>query len=291
MKRVLAGVFMLGVVLVAGCASSNFQPGLSGESGDLSIISLNIHYLVPDNDKTDWMNRKNAVTEALKDLNADIVLFQEMETFDGGHAPSRNLQLDWVMSTVDGYVAAAIGEPSEYPITQPILFRKDRFDLLDQGFFFFSDTPDVIYSEPWSGSWPAFVTWILIEDRSTAGQIYVYNTHLDAFSRKNRSRGTNLISDRISDRKAGNAKVILAGDFNALKGAAVLRVLPEAGLARAPIEGSTYHFGSGKNLYGAIDHIYYSQGFQLVESGAVQRQWAGTWPSDHYPIYCSLLWQ
>ncbi len=290
MNKSLLLILSLSLVLAAGCASSDFHPGLSGESGDLSIVSLNIHYLVPDNDKTDWMNRKNAVTAALKDLNADIVLFQEMETFDGGHAPSRNLQLDWAMSTVDGYVAAAIGNPSEYPITQPILYRQDRFDLLDQGFFFFSETPDLIYSEPWSGSWPAFVTWILLQDQATGHQFYVYNTHLDAFIRKNRSRGTELIRDRIIDRKVGNAEVILAGDFNAMKGAAVLRVLPEAGMSRAPIDGSTFHFGTGKNLYGAIDHIYYSQGFQLLESGAVQRQWAGTWPSDHYPIYGLFRW-
>jgi endonuclease/exonuclease/phosphatase family metal-dependent hydrolase len=290
MDKLFLLVLSLILVLAAGCASSDFQPGLSGESGDLSIVSLNIHYLVPDNDKTDWENRKGAVTESLKDLNADIVLFQEMETFDGGHAASRNLQLDWVMSTVEGYVAAASGDPSEYPITQPILFRQNRFDLLDQGFFFFSETPDLIYSEPWSGSWPAFVTWILLQDQSTGQQFYVYNTHLDAFSRKNRSRGTELIRDRIIDQKVGNAEVILAGDFNALKGAAVLRVLPETGMSRAPIDGSTFHFGTGKNLYGAIDHIYYSQGFQLVESGAVQRQWAGAWPSDHYPIYSLFRW-
>jgi hypothetical protein len=48
----------------------------------------------------------------LKDLNADIVLFQEMETFDGGHVPTGNLQLDWVISTVDGYIAAVISEHS-----------------------------------------------------------------------------------------------------------------------------------------------------------------------------------
>ena len=84
--------------------------------------------------------------------------------------------------------------------------------------------------------------------------------------------------------------MILAGDFNALKGAAVLRVLPETGMSRAAIDGSTFHFGTGKNLYGAIDHIYYSQGFQLLESGVVQRQWAGFWPSDHYPIYGLFRW-
>lgn len=282
---------ILWVTLILGsCASSDFLPVNDDSLNEVSIISLNIHYLVPDNDRTGWEERKYAVTAELANLDADIVLFQEMETFEGAHLPSQNIQLDWVLNTVDGYLAGAVGDPSVFPVTQPILFKEERYALVDQGFFFFSDTPDDIYAMPWSGRWPAFTTWVLLRERRGNYEFYVYNVHLDAFSRKNRTRGTALIQERILNRLNTDAPVILAGDFNALKGSGILKGFADAGLVRVPADGSTYHFGSGLNLYGAIDHIFHTSGFSLVEAGIVQRKWKGAWPSDHHPAYAAFKW-
>lgn len=282
---VISVVIVLSVAPITGCTSSDFFPGGGRTESDISLVSLNIHYLVPGNDKTDWNSRKHSVTAALNELDADIILFQEMETFEGGHAPSRNIQLDWVLSTVAGYQAAAVGDPSVFPVTQPILYKPNLYTPVDQGYFFFSGTPDEIYSEPWSGRWPAFTTWVLLKRHIDGREFYIYNLHLDAFSRENRVRGTALIAERVNNRLKPEAPVILAGDFNLLKKAGVLKVLDEADLTRVPADGSTFHFGNGFNLYGAIDHIYYSAGVKLIEGGVIQRKWADGWLSDHYPVY------
>ena len=213
-----------------------------------------------------------------------------METFEGAHTSSRNIQLDWVLETVDGYTAGAFGDPTDFPVTQPILFKENIYTLVDQGFFFFSETPDVIYSTPWSGRWPAFTTWVLLRNRRDSRELYVYNVHLDAFSRKNRTRGINLVRDRILERENLNTPVILAGDFNVLKGSGVLKSIADADLSRVPADGSSYHFGSGLNLYGAIDHIFHTPGLTVVEAGIVQRKWKDEWPSDHHPAYAAFLW-
>lgn len=284
----MKSVIIPALILFAGCSSSEFEPGINSADTNVSLLSLNIHYLVPENDKTNWELRKYAVSDALNDVAADIVLFQEMETFEGGHAPSRNIQLEWVLDTVDGYAAAAVGDASEYPVTQPILYKDELFSPLEQGFFFFSDTPDQIYSEPWNGRWPAYTSWVLFKRLSDGREFYIFNLHLDAFSRKNRVRGAELIVERIKSRSNPDAPLILAGDFNLLKGSGVLKTLDDASLSRAPANGSTYHFGNGFNLYGAIDHIFYSSGFEIVEAGVLQRKWTGEWPSDHHPLYGSF---
>lgn len=284
----MKSVIIPALILFAGCSSSEFEPGNISADTNVSLLSLNIHYLVPENDKTNWELRKYAVSDALNDVAADIVLFQEMETFEGGHAPSRNIQLEWVLDTVDGYAAAAVGDASEYPVTQPILYKDELFSPLEQGFFFFSDTPDQIYSEPWNGRWPAYTSWVLFKRLSDGREFYIFNLHLDAFSRKNRVRGAELIVERIKSRSNPDAPLILAGDFNLLKGSGVLKTLDDASLSRAPANGSTYHFGNGFNLYGAIDHIFYSSGFEIVEAGVLQRKWTGEWPSDHHPLYGSF---
>jgi len=146
-------------------------------------------------------------------LNADIVIFQEMETSEEANTSSRNIQLDWVLDNVDGNTASAVGNPSDFPVTQPILFKESLYILEKLGFFFFSDNPDVIYSKPWSGRWPAFTTWVLIRNLSDNKELYIYNVHLDAFSRKNRTRGINLVMNRIHDRLSPDIPVILAAVF------------------------------------------------------------------------------
>ena len=95
---------------------------LAQSSDTVHIASFNIHYIVPHDNNDDWGERKYAVTRVLEDMNADIVAFQEMETFDGGHYSGWNLQLEWIVSTTTGYESAALGDPEAFPSTQPIIY-------------------------------------------------------------------------------------------------------------------------------------------------------------------------
>jgi hypothetical protein len=69
-------------------------------------------------------------------LNADVVGFQEMESFGRRSAPA-NLTLDYLRDQNPDYAVAAAGDPTEFPNTQPILYRADRLSLRDEGWFFF----------------------------------------------------------------------------------------------------------------------------------------------------------
>jgi len=281
LRRVAGCLFSL--VFFVSCSSPVW-------SGDFSIVSLNIHYLVPETDRTGWAERKHAVSAALNDLNPDIVAFQEMETFERGHFSSKNIQLDWVMSNNDGYSVGAYGSPEDFPITQPILYKTDRFSLSDQGFFFFSDDPDTPYSKPWRGDWPAFATWVLLKDVDSNQEIYVFNVHLDAYSRVNRIRSADLIRNRVDSRRRSNVPVIVAGDFNSLRRSRVIRLLADDLMRPVRLKGSTFHFGRGLNLYGPIDHVLHTPGIQPVESVVVQKKWNARWPSDHHPVFVSFQW-
>lgn len=280
--RFTAG-WLVSLVFLFSCSSPVWP-------ADVDLVSLNIHYLVPGADKTGWSERKYAVSSALDELDPDIVAFQEMETFERGHFSSKNIQLDWVMSTSDGYSVGAYGLPEDFPITQPILYKTDRFDLLDQGFFFFSAEPDTPYSKPWRGGWPAFTTWVLLKEVDTNQEIYVFNVHLDAFSRVNRVRGAELIRNRVESRLQPNIPAVVVGDFNSLRGSKVINILTDDLMQPVGLRGSTYHFGRGLNLYGPIDHVLHTSGILPVESVVVQKKWNAQWPSDHYPVYVSFRW-
>lgn len=263
----------------------------ANEPEDIRISSFNIHYVSAGQKKLAWENRKEAVTEAIRELNADIIAFQEMETFAGGSYNTENKQLDWVLKHFPQYTAGAYGNAAEYPNTQPILYRRDRFEQKSQGFFFFSDTPDVIYSRTFNGSWPAFCSWTQLTDKQTGDDFYVYNVHFEYKSMSNRGKSATLVKSRIAPVVA-NSPVILLGDINAASFSPTARKLKSTPLNLAKPAGATFHFNRGINLLPAIDHIFFSDHF--VQAGKMERlrkKYSKVWPTDHYPVSLNLRLQ
>ncbi len=258
-------------------------------SDTVHIASFNIHYIVPHDNNDDWEERRHAVTRVLEDMNADIVAFQEMETFDGGHYSERNLQLEWIMSTTMGYDAAAIGNPEVFPSTQPILYKDSKYVAEEQGFFFFSNTPDEIYSEQWNGGYPYFCSWARFRIENTEKKFYVFNVHNDFKSRSNRLKTSELVATRIKKIVQKDSPVIVLGDFNVPNRFKEIRLLEGIGLSVVPPNGATNRV-LGMHLLPAIDHILVNDVIS-VQSGI--KVWRGRYddiyPADHYPISVNIM--
>ena len=222
---------------------------------------------------------------AFKTVNADVIGFQEMESFGGRSESTTNLTLDWLLAQNPAYGAAAVGDPSVFPSTQPILYRKDRLTVEDQGWFFFSDTPDVIYSRTFNGSYPAFASWAQFADQLSGQMLRVVNVHTDFSSRTNRLQSMDLVATRISPWIDAGETVLVIGDFNARLGAQTLRIVEETGVTFTPVRGATYHLNRGINLFGAIDHIGYAGAARpLADPVVLREKFDGEWPTDHYPV-------
>ena len=205
-----------------------------------------------------------------------------MESFGRRSAPA-NLTLVYLRDQNPDYAVAAAGDPTEFPNTQPILYRADRLSLRDEGWFFFSKTPDVIYSRTFNGSWPAFASWAKFSDRN--GTVFrVYNLHTEYRSALNRKLSAALVAERIAESMT-RMPVFVIGDFNAIAGSATLGILEDAGVMFDPVQGPTFHFNGGLNLFPAIDHIGRSDGIIPVgDSFSVRGQFDGEWATDHYPV-------
>ncbi len=257
-------------------------------ASEIAVATLNIHYIYEGQTKMPWLERREAVVAALDDIDADLFAFQEMETFAGSHSNAANEQQAWIAAASPGYAFAATGDPALFPNTQPIMYRRDRFDMLDQGFFFFSPTPDELYSRPWHGRFPYFATWALFFDREAPGlpRFAVVNLHLDHSNRRDRRLAAELVLDRT--RAFGGLPILVVGDFNALASFRTVRTFRDAGFSVAPIKGASYHFGRGLDLYPAIDHVLYSPGWGLVSTSVYREAPGGIWPSDHYPVIATL---
>ncbi|MCF2905105.1 endonuclease/exonuclease/phosphatase family protein [Octadecabacter sp. CECT 8868] len=287
-KRLTVFFAMLIAVLGGMVACNSLpQPVQAPSPKNLRIATYNVHYIwmareTGDWSVGDWGRRKNALQLSVRALDADVIGFQEMESFGRNMAPA-NLTLDYLRMNNPDYAAAAVGDPAAFPSTQPIFYRTDRLHLRDQGWFFFSDTPDVIYSRTFNGSWPAFTSWAEFED--TSGTVFrVYNLHTEYRSASNRQLSAKLVADRIAA-PAAQMPVFVIGDFNAVSGSTTLGILEDAGVTFWPAQGSTYHFNRGLNLFPAIDHIGGTEGIDPIgETFSVRGKFDGEWPTDHYPI-------
>lgn len=296
MRRIVKG--MLGLVGLAvvllGCQQVRLSmgPGLSpAPEGALRVASYNVHYIIGHRAESDWgianwEARKGPLARAVAALDADVIAFQEMETFRGGNNDDDNLAREWLLDQVPGYAVAAIGDWRAFPSTQPIFYRPDRLRLRDQGWFMFSDTPDVAYSRTFDGGWSAFASWAEFE--GAGGVFRVVNLHTDYASASNREKSIALVAERVA---SWDVPVIVAGDFNARAGSDLLGQMEAVGVTFADVPGATYHLNRGIHLFGAIDHIGVTDRLRLAgEAVVVREKFGDVWPTDHYPVVVDVGW-
>jgi len=284
-SRLLCKSVTLSLLLITGLPGAE-QTEISQK---IRFSTINIHYTAPHQKKLAWNTRKDAVTQAIAEIDADVIAFQEMETFAGSSYNNENKQLDWVLQHFPEYQAGAYGDAETYPNTQPIIYRHERFTQKSQGFFFFSTTPEVIYSRTFNGSWPAFCSWTLLHDKHSGQDLYVYNIHFEYKSMSNRRKSAQLVQSRIKPVIQADNAVVVMGDTNAPGFAPTTRILRKIPLTLAKPDGPTFHFNRGLGLYPAIDHVLYSKHFkQTAKTHRLRKKYQGVWPSDHYPVTVEL---
>jgi endonuclease/exonuclease/phosphatase family metal-dependent hydrolase len=296
LAKAVAGLLALTALLacVQVYRNSGMAPLPGTDQSALRVATYNVHYIIVRRETGswslgDWQRRKDPLSAAFSFIGADLIAFQEMESFSGREADQDNLALDWLLEQHPDYAAAAVGDPAVFPSTQPFLYRRDRLKMTDQGWFFFSDTPDVIYSRTFNGSYPAFASWAAFTDRRTGAAFRAVNIHTDFKSRSNRLQSAALVAKRIAPWVDAGETLLVMGDMNGRLGDQTLEILREAGVTFAPVSGATFHFDRGLNLFGAIDHIGWAGAAETVSAPAVIRQqFLGEWPSDHYPVVLDL---
>jgi endonuclease/exonuclease/phosphatase family metal-dependent hydrolase len=94
-----------------------------------------------------------------------------------------------------------------------ILYRKDRFELLDGNTFWLSETPEEKGSVGWDAALPRIVTWVKFKDKQTGKVFFHFNTHFDHIGVVARNESAKLLKQRAHS-IAGDTPVIITGDFN-----------------------------------------------------------------------------
>ncbi len=230
-------------------------------------------------------DREEIVPQVVADYLPDSVGFQECEG-------------TWFLTLrtyLPEYQIIGVGRLTGIPLlgeSTAIMFRKDKYELVDWGTFWLSETPDKV-SIGWDSKYYRTCTWAVLKNKET-GECYAHvNTHLDNAGKDARINGLELVMEKAA---SFDMPVVLTGDFNFPKGSDLYKRLVSdkltdvSSVAQQADSGCTAHGYNGTVEGNPIDFICVNEKITDVKSYRIMReQYNGRYVSDHYPIYSDMI--
>ena len=268
-----------------------------GGERPVRAMSFNLRYGTAADGENAWEHRREFVADTVRAFAPDLLGTQESLAF----------QRDELAARLPGYAAFAAGRDDgrEAGEMAAIFYRTDRFEKLDGGHFWLSETPGVPGSKSWDSALPRVASWAKLRDKTATGGpggvLWFFNTHFDHRGERARLESAKLLRKKIAA-IAGDGPVILTGDFNAAPGSDPYRALFETPGAPRLVDTYRVHHpadpgeaaGTFSGFLAAnrggprIDWIAASPGW-TVESAAIDRTHRdGRTPSDHFPVTAVL---
>ena len=246
---------------------------------EIRVMSCNLRCLTPlDFGKKSWFYRADLIVNNIEKENPGIIGFQE----------ATKLQYNYMCDTLTGYDSViTYRDKSVIAEGCPIFYRTDLYKLIDKGSFWLSETPEVM-SKDWNSACYRICSYVILEEKASAKQFVVFNTHLDHISDEARINGIAVVLDKIE--QFGSLPSMIMGDFNAAEGSQTYISATESFLdakyqTENTMESCTYE-GYGKSLDEmAIDHLMISKtGFDVESYTVVTDIYNGVYPSDHFQL-------
>lgn len=247
---------------------------------NVKIISYNIRTMARDGENS-WQFRKHATKNMIEKHSPDAFGLQE----------AMIPHMLYIDSVCPQYARVGVGrnDGKNSGEFMTIYYNKERFDLLDSGTFWLSETPEKV-SRGWDAALPRIATWVKLCDKATKRKFFYFNTHFDHIGRIARVESSKLIVDKIREIAGKKAAVILTGDFNIESEDEALQPLYDnmnAARKTAPVtdnKGTYNGFGDVKKMP-IIDHIFYlGRKVQCKEFCTLDGYYGAKYISDHYPI-------
>ncbi len=172
-----------------------------------------------------------------------------------------------------------------------VLYRKDKYKLIDSGTFWVSETPDEV-SFGWDAVCRRICTWVILENKKTGERYAHVNTHLDHEGELARVNGSKMVSEFAL---SFSMPTVLTGDFNLKKNTDLYNGIIATGLrdtqdmAEISEYGKTFHAYNGGKEGDPIDFIFVNDRINTVfKYKIVRTKYGGKYSSDHYPIYADM---
>jgi len=263
---------------------------------DLKVMSFNIRYGTAKDGDDHWDRRKAFLVETIQKFDPDLLGTQETLAF----------QRDFLKTKLAAYTPFGVGrdDGKDQGEMAALFFRTDRFEKLEGGHFWLSDTPATPGSKGWDAALPRVASWVKLKDKKApdAKPVLFLNTHFDHRGLTARTESAKLIRKQV-DVLGKGAALVVTGDFNAGEASGPYKALfdkSESGPAPVIDTFRTVHLTAGKEegtfngfkptaVTGPrIDWIACSRDWKVTAAAIDRAVRDGRVPSDHFPVTAVL---
>lgn len=237
---------------------------------------------------------------------ADVIRFHGFDIF--GSQEGLRSALDDLKGQLHGYEYIGVGcdNGADAGGHNAIFYDTDKFELMDEGTFWLSETPDTV-SFGWDAAYRRVCTWGKFRHKDADFTFMFFNLHTDHIGTTARVESAKLILKKIRELN-GQFPVILSGDFNDDQESECYGLVNASGLVKDAfdaaglryITSSTFNnFNPGGSYltesgdFQRINHIFLSSDFDVKKYGVLGDTYLtvddpGSFtvrvPSDHYPV-------
>ena len=245
----------------------------------------------------------------------DIIKLQDFEIL--GMQEAKSHQLKGMLALLPAYSAIGVArddgkERGEY---SPIIYKKNKFTLLDNGTFWLAPDP----TKPalgWDAACIRICTWGKFKDNKSGLIFWMFNTHMDHVGVVARIEGAKLIISKMKEITKSSPNVMISGDFNVDQNSEVYKFFKTAWNLRDAYDiaefrlawtGTMNNFDADMISDSRIDHIFLGPGFKVSRYGILTDSYRSVisddaknqpnfpkemlfkksmvrFPSDHYPV-------
>ena len=245
MKRALIFTFCAFVTLSVWAQSLN-----------VGSYNIRMHSKVDYKGGDGWTERR--------DIMCDLVAFTAFDIFGAQEVCHDQLEDMLARLPEYDYIGVARDDGKTEGEYSPVFYRRDRFELLNSGTFWLSETPEEV-SFGWDAACRRVCSWGYFKDKQTKKKFWFIKTHIDHKGKAARVEGAKLVISKIKQMCGDGAKVILTGDFNVPQESPAYNTFAQSGLLQdayilAPIKhapaGTFNNFKVGTHSPKRIDHIF-----------------------------------
>lgn len=274
-------IIISALFLLTGCCDQTCKPT------GIKVAAYNIRMDTPRDSLNAWSYRKEKVNALIQYHDFDIVGTQE-----GFHHQLKD------MCEMPGYAYVGVGRDDGKDAGEhsAILYKTDRFQIMESGDFWLSETPD----QPGKG-WDAtccnrICSWAKFKDLNSKKEFYFFSVHFDHQGVIARQESGKLMVKKIQE-IAKDAPVIFVGDLNSrpdteqvklicsvLNDAREVSKMPPYGPVGTNAPRFTYPANESR-----IDYIFVSKHFDVLKYAALTDAYKQWYPSDHLPVVADVV--
>ena len=236
-------------------------------------------------------NRKPNILKRISDYDFDIIGAQEVND-DMKAALMQDLS-DTYSVFGEGRKATRKGEGT------PIFYKTERFELMESGNFWLSETPEVPGSKSWDASVERIATWGKFLDKKTKKKFFYINTHFDHKGPQSRTMAAKILLDKARELHEG-LPVFFTGDLNTSSTTEAIAILSDNELVKDSYTSSeTVPTGRKSPYYGFNfdrpdsdrgDYIFVPKdsrvlSYRCIDDDITNREYS----SDHCPVLVEVI--